>query len=540
MPGDVRHPLEEKATNARYRLALDHTAIVAITDHRGTITYVNDKFCKISGYERGELLGRNHRVLSSGQHPKSFFTEMFRVIAKGGVWRGDICNRAKNGSLYWVDTTIVPAIGEDGRVDAYIAIRSDITERKLREQSSVDAYEHIKELCNLKTEFFANISHEIRTPLTAILGYTELLFDDAIDPAERSAHLNTIRRNGEHLLRMVNDLLDATKIEAQGLGVELVDTDTVEAVVEVIASLQIRADGKGLPIALEFETPIPPTIFTDPVRLRQILTNLLGNAIKFTEVGRVRVAVGLEHRGGVPMLRVEVADTGIGIKPETIGRLFEPFQQADASTTRKYGGTGLGLCISRRLATLLGGGITVRSTPGVGSSFVLHVPTGPLGHDGLLGADEAHQRARRYHNTLRGVETPSPNEHPLHDRSILLVEDGPDNQRLLAHFLRNGGAAVTVAEDGQVALDLVERGVTFDAILMDVHMPRMDGIEATQRIRALGVATPVIALTAHASGEDCDRCLAAGCDDYLTKPITCDALLGTLARWIDARDRDAA
>lgn len=530
-----------RPTGEYYRLALDKTAIVAITNRAGAITYVNDKFCEITWYERDELLGQNHRILNSGTHPEAFFTRMFRTIAQGETWRGDICNRAKNGSLYWVDTTIVPVRDAHGAIESYVSIRSDITARKTREQDTIEAYEHIKQMSSLKTEFFANISHEIRTPLTAILGYAELLRDESIEPAERSTHLNTIRRNGEHLLTMINDLLDASKIEANQMSIERIHTPPIETIVEVISFMQIRADNKGIPLELEFETQIPKVIHTDPVRLRQILINLVGNAIKFTELGGVRVIVGLQDAlSDSPMLRIEVADTGIGIDPTNIPNLFRPFQQADASTTRRFGGTGLGLFISQRFANLLGGGIVVRSELGVGSSFVLSVLTGPINPSDLIDAPDAWDAVLSGRERLHALETEQLETRPLTGAGVLLVEDGPDNQRLLTHFLSDAGAAVQLAENGRSALDLIERGGSFDIILMDVFMPEMDGIEATERIRALGCETPIIALTAHVTKEDRIQCLAAGCDDFLTKPIARDRLVGAIGEWIERGARHAA
>lgn len=525
-----RHePPGDHATSLAYRYALDRTAIVAITDPAGTITYVNDKFCEISKYAREELLGQNHRILNSGRHPRAFFTGMFRTIARGQTWRADICNRAKDGSIYWVDTTIIPVLDGSGRVEKHVAIRSDITARKLAEEASERAVSEMKETCRVRSEFVANMSHEIRTPLTAILGYTELL-DADIDAEERSEHIDVIRRNGEHLLMIINDVLDLSKFEAGMMAIEKVRLSTVGLVASIYPMMKARADSKGLGFELGFTTPVPVSISTDPVRLRQILINLLSNAVKFTEVGTVGLRVGLEPGDdGRPTLRLDVHDTGIGIGPEQQAMLFRAFQQADASTTRRFGGTGLGLHISQRLAGLLGGRITVRSRAGEGSTFTFTLPLNEAGE--TIEPDEARR------TVLAGPDDPAPaderNRHPnlLEGTRILLAEDGPDNQRLISHFIRRAGGIVTVVENGRQAV----ASKPHDLILMDIQMPVMDGYEATRMLRASGCTTPVIALTAHTMPEDRDRCLAAGCDDYLTKPIDREKLVAAIHRWAKHR-----
>lgn len=534
MNHQIRHEEQgEHATSRAYRYALDRTAIVAITDPAGTITYVNDKFCEISRYSRDELLGQNHRILNSGRHPRAFFSGMFRVIARGQTWRGDICNRAKDGSIYWVDTTIIPVLGDSGRVEKYVAIRSDITARKLAEEASERAVSEMQETCRVKSEFLANMSHEIRTPLTAILGYAELL-DADIDAEERSNHIDVIRRNGEHLLMIINDVLDLSKFEAGMMAVEKVTVSPVGLVASIYPMMKARAENKGLDFELCFTGPVPASVTTDPVRLRQILVNLLSNAVKFTEVGTVGMRVGLEPGdGGSRQLLIEVFDTGIGIEPEQQAMLFRAFQQADASTTRRFGGTGLGLHISQRLAGLLGGEISVRSRAGEGSTFTLIIPLTET--DETIEPDEAHRVV------LAGPDDPTPvderKQHPglLHGTRVLLAEDGPDNQRLISHFLRQAGGIVTVVENGKQAV--VSR--PHDLILMDIQMPVMDGYEATRMLRASGCNTPVIALTAHTMPEDRDRCLAAGCNDYLTKPVDREKLITTVNRWAKRRRRAA-
>ncbi|MBN1345186.1 MAG: PocR ligand-binding domain-containing protein [Phycisphaerae bacterium] len=384
-----------------------------------------------------------------------------------------------------------------------------------------------------KSEFLANMSHEIRTPMTAILGYTELLFDPGLSEDEQINCVRTIHQNGQHLLTIINDILDLSKIEAGAMTVERVACDPSKIVAEVASLMRGRARGKGIFFQVEHDGPIPREIRTDPTRLRQILINLIGNAIKFTETGGVRLIVKVSDDLDAvnPHLRFEVIDTGIGMDEAQLKRLFKPFMQGDSSTTRRFGGTGLGLTICKRLAEMLGGDITVRSNPGEGSSVLLTVETGSLenveiaqaAYEGMADLREPEEREE------------AEGEARLSGR-ILLAEDGPDNQRLISFLLRKAGAEVVVAENGQAALDMVQsarnEGRPFDLILMDMQMPVLDGYQATVELRRHQCRTPIIALTAHAMPEDRDRCMEAGCDDYATKPVERNALVRLAARYL--------
>lgn len=368
-----------------------------------------------------------------------------------------------------------------------------------------------------KSQFLANMSHEIRTPLTAILGFAENLLDGGQDESERRSAVKTIVRNGEHLLEVINDILDLSKIEAGKLEVESLPISPAQIVADVLSVMRVRADAKQLPLKLRYLSPIPNFVQTDPTRLRQILINLIGNAIKFTLSGHVELQVELlDPRTDRPHLRFIVADTGVGLSREQIDKLFSPFTQVDGSTTRKYGGTGLGLSISRRLARMLGGDVSVESEPGQGSRFAVVIETGSLAGTTLI--DNPQESLSRDEST-RSNEF---DEVPLTGR-ILLAEDSPDNQRLIGALLRRWGADVTLAHNGEMAVELAwgefRRGQPFDVILMDMQMPMLDGYSATRRLRSLGYQEPIIALTANAMSEDKERCLNAGCNDYATKPI---------------------
>jgi signal transduction histidine kinase/FixJ family two-component response regulator len=386
-----------------------------------------------------------------------------------------------------------------------------------------------------KSEFLANMSHEIRTPMTAIVGYLDLISEGcprgcAFGEHGMSGHLYTIHRNSQFLLELIDNILDLSKIEAGKLEIERVACSPCRIVSEAVSLMRVRAEAKNLDLEVEYDGPIPETIQSDPARLRQILLNLVGNAIKFTELGKVRVVVrALDRESSEPALRIEIVDHGIGMTKDQIARLFVPFTQADTSTTRQFGGTGLGLTICKRLALLLGGDIHVVSAPGKGSTFAVTVAAGSL--EGVRMLD----RPTESEGVARKAARPADVQlGPLNCR-VLLAEDGPDNQRLISFVLRKAGAEVTVAENGQLAVELAEAardgGTPFDLVLMDMQMPVLDGYDATRTLRAKGFTTPVIALTAHAMAGDREKCLAAGCDDYTTKPIDRKQLLEMVARW---------
>ena len=408
-------------------------------------------------------------------------------------------------------------------------------ERKRRLETTSEELVATKEAAETanraKSAFLANMSHEIRTPMTAILGYTDLLGDAALSPAERGAHLETIRLNGEHLLTIINDILDLSKIEAGKMTVERLACSPVELVAEMAALIRVRAEQKGLSFAVEFRGAVPERVQTDPTRLRQVLLNLLGNAVKFTEIGGVCLRVGMEG----DRLRFDVIDTGIGIAPEACARLFQPFTQADASTSRRFGGSGLGLLITRRLVEVLGGRVRVESTPGKGSAFAVTIDPGPLeGMRMVAGASGPVGSPRPAAAAVPSVQLAC---------RVLLAEDAPDSQRLISFYLRKAGAEVVVAENGAIARDLVREAVhagrPFAVVLMDMQMPVLDGYDAAAAIRRDGNRHPIIALTAHAMEGDREKCLAAGCDDFVSKPIGRAVLIETVQRWAQENRRVA-
>ena len=394
-----------------------------------------------------------------------------------------------------------------------------VANRTIRSQA--DAAESANQA---KSLFLANMSHEIRTPLTAILGFAENLMDPDYTIEERTAAIETILRNGHHLLQLINDILDLSKIEAEKLEIERLRFSPGELVADVISALRFRSEAKQIGLTLTYDGPIPDTIESDPTRVRQILMNLISNAIKFTERGSVSVrmkmidstgAVCRSSKPGEPLrMQCDIVDSGIGMSDEQIARLFAPFVQADESTTRRFGGTGLGLSISRKLVRLLGGEIVVSSQVGVGSTFSVQIDAGE--QTNVAWHDRPSSIGKPSHPVLRTTDV------RLSGR-LLLADDGPDNQLLIGSFLRKHGADVTIVDNGRKAVDTalasLESGNPFRIVLMDIQMPILDGYSATGELRAKGWTRPILALTANAMQGDRQKCLDAGCNDFATKPI---------------------
>jgi len=395
-----------------------------------------------------------------------------------------------------------------------------------------------------KSEFVANMSHEIRTPLNGVLGFTELLMlrlDDG-DTEECHDFLDTIEASGRHLAILLNDILDISKIEAGKLEVERVPCSPHEILTHVVNLLRVQAREKGLELQYRWASQTPKMIHTDPARLRQVIMNLVGNAVKFTEQGFVCITARFDEQHRT--LAVSVEDTGVGISEEKQQNIFLPFVQADTTVTRRFGGTGLGLTISRRLAVAMGGELSVTSEEGCGSCFTATFTTGEF--EGLTNLSSTFLDAAAPTNSGSGdrrsgdsdqknCNIVAPHEASgkktggrLAAANILVVEDGPTNRKLITVILEQAGATVVVAENGQIGLDLGRDG-SFDLILMDMQMPVMDGYTSTTKLREAGITVPIVALTAHAMSGAREECLTAGCSDYMTKPIVPAKLLDLVA-----------
>lgn len=636
MVAESEHGRRELATQ---KFALDQHAIVSITDTAGTILYANDRFCDISGYAREELLGRNHRIINSGTHPTEMFRDMWQTISLGKVWRGEVCNRARNGDLYWVNATIVPLLNATGEPERHIAIRTDITDRKrieaqLSEQLHLveelieaiplpvylkdsagryvrlnkafelffqisreellghtlndllppeDASLHTEKDAELfadkgmqsyeasvhsrdglihdtvyrkavltrrdgsvsgllgvivditerkraevevlrakeaaeaasraKSDFLANMSHEIRTPMNGVIGMTDLALETALT-AEQREYLTIAKSSAESLLTIINDILDFSKIEAGKLLVEEISFDLYRLIAEVLKPLALRAHEKGIELLSEVLHDVPRYVRGDPSRIRQVLVNLVGNAIKFTNDGEIALRTELlQLQDGHAIVHFTVRDTGIGIAPDKQDLIFDAFSQEDTSTTRKYGGTGLGLSICRRLVELMGGRIWLHSQMGEGSTFHFSVQ---------LELSEQATSAQGSQINLVG-------------RRILVVDDNATNRRILCSMLSLLKTIPRAVDSAQAALALMEEGSTdFDCILLDAQMPEMDGYELARRLHATyKYLPPMLMLSSGALRGDAQRCQEAGIAGFFSKPISLDELQAALGRLFD-------
>ncbi|HUO95766.1 MAG TPA: response regulator [Steroidobacteraceae bacterium] len=516
---------------------------VVITGVTGEIEYVNAAFVAATGYQRDDVIGRNMMALTGQDTPRETLAELAAAIASGSAWQGEIVTRERNGGTH-IDLTYVSPIRQpDGRIIHYLHIQRDVTESKRTAAELQRHRHHLEEMVaertaelerardsaesanRAKSAFLANMSHEMRTPLTAIIGFSQLLERSSREPREQD-RLRKIANAGTHLLAIINDVLDISKIEAGKLALDDGDVSLAAIFDQVRSLIGEKAAAKGLAVEVDLDPALPATLRGDAVRLTQIVLNYASNAVKFTEHGFValRARSVADDDSGV-LVRLEVEDSGSGVPAEQQARLFEPFVQGDASTTRRYGGSGLGLAISRRLARLMGGDVGVTSEPGRGSCFWL---TARLQRS-LAPAPSAEGRSRSSSARLRLATRHA-------GARVLLVEDHPVNREVASEMLTGLGLRIDVACDGLEAVRMTA-AVDYDLVLMDVQMPNMDGIAATQQIRARpqGWRGAIIALTANAYAEDRARCIAAGMNDHLRKPIDQEALYETLLRWMPAR-----
>ena len=515
-------------------------ATVLISDRHGIVEYVNPMFCEKSGYTKDEVIGQHTRMLKSGETPDAVYEELWQTITRGRTWRGEFVSRRKNGGRYWEAAAISPIRDSHGVTTHYVAIKEDISERKLFEKQLQLAREAAEQANRAKGDFLANMSHEIRTPMNAIIGLGHLALQTELTEKQRD-YLTKIQASATSLLRIINDILDVSKIESGKLVVEVAPFSLERVLNHVRAINDQRAAGKDLDLVVTRAPDVPDMLRGDAVRLGQVLTNLVSNAVKFTNQGQVEVSIGVESLDEqTAKLHFAVTDTGIGITNEQVKRLFKAFSQADASTTRKYGGSGLGLVISQNLVKLMGGTITVDSTPDEGTTFAFTLSFGRAEGEQLVdipaNPDAAFPDAGMISAGNR-TEPSAAGAQPMRSAKVLLVEDNEINMQVARELLEAQGLTVVCANNGMEALHALE-GETFDLVLMDVQMPELDGYQATRRIREEPhlAKLPVIALTAHAMESEREKCLAAGMDGYLTKPIDPDKLVETLNQWIDSAD----
>jgi PAS domain S-box-containing protein len=516
---------------------------IVITDAAYRILEVNPAFEQLTGYTADEVRGRHGRMLRSPRSAGAEQDRLFATLQSQGWWRGELWNLAKDGREYPVWLSISAMVDETGQILRYIGSATDITERKaaelelarhrdqLEEQVEIRtrelsaAQQQAEQASQAKSAFLANMSHEIRTPMNAIIGLNYLLRKDITSPAQ-AARLDQIHKAGQHLLSILNDVLDLTKIEAGRLQLEDADFSLSALLDHVRSIVAGAAHAKGLAVQV-LDSDAPDWLRGDETLLRQALLNFASNAVKFTEQGRITLQASLlEEPGDALVLRFAVADTGIGIDEALQARLFMPFEQADASTTRRHGGTGLGLAITRRLAQMMGGASGVHSEVGQGSTFWftarLHRGQGRQPTTSATPALAVEVRLREAHLGSR----------------VLLVEDNPVSREVALAMLQDAGLEVEIAGDGVEAVQRMQDRA-YDLVLMDMQMPRMDGLAATRAIRALPGCdrVPILALTANAFAEDRRACTDAGMDDFIAKPMDMSTLYGTLLRWLSSEAR---
>ena len=499
---------------------------VILTNRSGHIEWVNTGFERLTGWTLPEVIGRKPGdILQGPDTDPSVIEQMRHAIQRGAPFRVEVLNYHRCRQPYWIHIDAQPIFNEIGDLTHYMAIERDISAERAAAQALRDALDHAESANQLKSRFLASVSHELRTPLTAILGFAGLIDRPFATPHDRGHWAAAIRRNGEHLLALLNDILDLSKIEAGQMTLASTPTDPLALIEDAVAVIRPMAEERGLSLTLDLPDDLPATLHTDRLRFQQILLNLLTNAVKYTESGGIVVAVLLDappQRDAT--LSISVIDTGIGIPEDVRHLLFSPFRRLHQDSPGRIAGVGLGLSIAQQLARMLGAEIQVQSQVGVGSTFSLVLP---------LGAAQD--------LTLRSVSTPAPAEpfrrgpptpQTLQGLRVLLIEDGEENQELVSILLAEQGAYVTCADNGLIGVELVMASLAadqpFDAILMDMLMPVMDGYTATAELRRQGVTTPIIALTAHAMSDDRQRCLAAGCNDYVSKPIVEAQLFGAI------------
>jgi PAS domain S-box-containing protein len=531
----LRHLDPSEAIPARVRAALDTLAEgLLVIDRKQNIVLANEAFSVFLGKTPEALLGQNAAELK-------WTDEKGLPVAKGKLpWVSSLRSGAgpsdsminlrdsRNEQRNFI-VNCSPVLGARGKPNGVFISLNDVTEIEQNKIELHQAKDEAESANRAKSEFLANMSHEIRTPMNAILGFTELLKRGyGKNEHDSIQFLNTIHSSGRHLLDLINDILDLSKVEAGQMEMECIPCSPHQIVREVVNVMTARASEKGIAVSFLARGPIPETIHSDPGRLRQIVTNLLGNAIKFTEKGSVQVVLHLEQQGEKPLFAIDVIDSGIGIPNDKLDSIFEAFVQADTSVTRRFGGTGLGLSISRRFARAMGGDIVASSVPGTGSTFAVRVASGPLAGVRILAPEE-----------LLASDERAPASDQSHwifpaGARVLVVDDGPENRRLVKLVLEESGLQVEEAENGQIGVDkaLAEQ---FDLVLMDMQMPVMDGYMATRLLRERGFSKPIFALTAHAMKGFEQEITAAGCSGYLTKPIDIDSMLQSIAEALGGR-----
>ncbi|MDD5148990.1 MAG: ATP-binding protein [Flavobacterium sp.] len=505
-----------------YKFALDQSAITAITDKDGVILSVNDNFCKISKYSREELIGKTHRMVSSNFHAKTFFREMWDTILSGKVWIGEIKNKDKEGKFYWIHGTIIPFLDTNSVPFQFLSIRFDITEKKKAEEEMIKAKEQAEKSDRLKSAFLANMSHEIRTPMNGILGFAELLKNPEISGEDQQEYIRIIERSGVRMLNIINDIVDISKIESGLMDVSLSETNINKQIEYIYTFFKPEVNSNGLQLSYTISLPTKESIIkTDREKVYAVLINLVKNAIKYSHKGTIDFGYKLKQSidKAVPELEFYVKDTGIGIPKDKQKAVFDRFIQVGITDKRVLQGAGLGLSISKAYVEMLGGKIWLESEEGKGSTFYFTIPyiTQPekeiIPKKNNLEVDESNQ---------------------IKNLKILIVEDDAISKLLITKAVSLFCDTILKASTGIEAVETSLNNPDIDLILIDVNMPEMNGHEATRHIRQFNKDVIIIAQTAYGLANDREEAIAAGCNDYISKPINIDKLKALIQKYFRA------
>jgi PAS domain S-box-containing protein len=530
----------------KFQRAMEYSPVsILITNSDDLIEYVNPKLLEVTGYTAEELAGRDPGILLAEGLGGKALSAIREVIMAGKVWQGEVSSRKKSGELFWEMASVSPVLDESGQMTGFVGIKEDITERKRVEESlrlakaelevlngqlhqSIDVAKQLavdaQAASVAKSQFLANMSHELRTPMNGILGMVAFLLDSPLND-EQGEFAQIIQSSARSLLAIINDILDISKVEAGKITLDSQEFNPMKVVEEAISAVAIMAKSKGNTVTSTIPDRLPKRLMGDPVRLRQILTNLLGNAVKFTQNGLITVEVHVEEGDKERRkLKFSVSDTGIGVPADKAERLFKPFSQVDSSVSRRYGGTGLGLMIAKQLTIMMGGEIGVDSIEGKGSTFWFTASF-------IGGTMEGRKKPVSLRHSLKVL--PSPRPSLPRGLRILVAEDHPMNQKVIARVLGNLGCEIDLAGNGREAVEMLGKRL-YDAVLMDLQMPEMDGLQATSLIRRGERRTnghvPIIAMTAHAMEGDRDLCLQSGMDDYVSKPLEVSLVVEAIKR----------
>lgn len=490
------------------KFALDQHSLVSMADLSGTITYVNEKFVQISGYSAGELLGNKHNILNSGKHSKAFWQEMHSTVLAGYVWHSEVCNRAKNGKYYWVDTTIVPNYDAEHEVIGFTSIRTDITEQKKVIEQLAIAKREAESATKAKEDFLANMSHEIRTPMNGVYASLQLLSQSNMSVDDRKL-VNNALFSSKSLLTIINDILDFSKVDAGKLDIEHIEFDFNQVLESVCNDIMPEVEQGGIDFCYRYTRGIEANWLGDPVRVKQILLNLVSNAVKFTSQGLVEILISpllekIESENKKPTTKgliIEVNDTGIGMSDDAVKRIFDRFSQADTSTTRKFGGTGLGMAITLSLIELMGGEIHVNSKLEKGTKIKVVLPL------------EVATKSTKDESSTTQTDCPV-----LAGKRILIADDNPINKVIFNKILVPTQAQLFEAQHGEEAIEIA-LGNQPDLIFMDIQMPVMDGVTAFKQLRSQGFTAPIIAFTANVLEHDIEQYMEIGFNGCVSKPV---------------------